>query len=107
MAYYTIKTAENGNVYFSQVERFVSGFDSWQETHFEVVQFICALEDGFASRGDKVDSVREEMGIGGVYELARDWTDEFELKYKDSIWDGENEFFETLENFLTIKNKKL
>ena len=84
---------------------FPNGFESWHETHFEVVQFICSLEDGFSSRGDKVDSVREAMGIGGIYELAEDWTDEFEEKYKGCIWGEDEEYFDVIEDFLTIKNK--
>lgn len=107
MTYYEIKDAENGEKHFNQVERFPNGFESWHETHFEVVQFITSLEDGISSRGDRVDDVRETRGIGGVYELARDWTDEFEEKYKHCLWDEEEGYFDTIEEFLTTKNKQI
>lgn len=72
-------------------------FDSWQETHFEVVKNITQN-----SLNLTIEKVMSEKGTGGLYELAKDLTNEFEELYKNKNWDGE--FFDTLELFL---NKKL
>ena len=42
-----------------------------------------------------------EQGHGGLYELAEELTDEFELLNKGRVWDGE--FFDEIEEFLSEK----
>jgi hypothetical protein len=79
---------------------FPNGFDAWQETHFEVVSFINDHEHALVIK----KKVTEE-GHGGLWNLAEDLTDEFELKYRGHRW-GEktNEsWYDTLDKFLEDK----
>jgi len=80
---------------------------SFLETHFEVSAFIglkIAEWNGDEENIDKVNEVYCEQGRGGVYELAEDWTTEFENKYKDVVWGEEADYFDTIDNFLNNKN---
>lgn len=86
----------------SEITNFPNGFDSWQETHYEVVSMM-TLE---YERGNPV--IEEYMGvkgIGGMYELAKELTTKFEAQHKDKAWDGE--FFEELEYFMGQETKNL
>ncbi len=78
--------------------KFVNGFDSWQETHFEVVSAIKLNED---LENSKVAEVATMEGTGGLYEFAKRLTDEFEQLHKGREWSGE--FFEEIEKFLENK----
>lgn len=84
-------------------KQFENGFASWQETHFEVVDYITSIR-----RADKITGliakVQESQGTGGLYELAEKWTNEFELLNKDRVWDGE--FYDEIENFCKTKNNE-
>ena len=79
---------------------FPNGFESWHETHFEVVSFI-ALQYERDSVTSKVAEMHDRLGSGGLYELAESLTNEFELLSKGREWDGE--FYEELESFLMQK----
>jgi hypothetical protein len=83
---------------------FVNGFISWQETHFEIVDFIVGIR-----KADKLEGViakrQEEQGIGGLYELAEEWTEEFEKLNEGREWDGD--FFDEIEEFCELKNKSI
>jgi hypothetical protein len=46
--------------------------------------------------------VEYSQGTGGIYELAEQWTDEFENLHLDQEWDGE--FFDEIEKFCNSKN---
>ena len=81
-------------------KEFPNGFESWLETYFEVVSFI-TLQYERESVTSKVAELYERNGSGGMYELAKELTDEFELLNKGRVWDGE--FFEELESFLMQK----
>lgn len=87
------------------MKTFPNGFESWQETHYEVVAAITTELISYDEHGDSnhelIRATLKENGHGGLYELASDLTDEFELKNKDREWDGE--FFEEIENFLDEK----
>lgn len=74
----------------------------WIETHHEIVnlitiQFFNDIECGV------VFKTQQERGQGGIYELAEDWTNEFQEKYKDEIW-GEVEYLPTIKAFFNAKN---
>jgi hypothetical protein len=76
----------------------VNGITSWQETHFEMVQaIVLTLEtsDSVASR------VQDAEGHGGLYELAEEWTNEFEDRHKGRAWDGE--YYDEIDKFLDEK----
>jgi hypothetical protein len=70
------------------------------ETHFEVCARIGAeLEHDLFNT--VVANTYAERGRGGLYELAKELTDEFQEKFKDHQWDGD--FFDELEDFLDEK----
>lgn len=83
---------------------FPNGFTSWVETHHEVVSYITRqlnLGD-YMTEGTKVRMAYDGKGVGGLYELAEYWTNEFEAENKDREWNGD--FFEEIEVFLDQKN---
>lgn len=82
------------------MKTFPNGFESWQETHYEVVTAI-ATELMYDGLDNLITKTIREKGHGGLYELASDLTDEFESKNKDREWDGE--FFVEIETFLNEK----
>ena len=82
---------------------FPNGFESWLETHYEVVQFINSQEEGFVALGTKIERIKEERGLKALYTLAEEWTDAFETEYVGKKWES-GEFFDTIDNFLTTKN---
>ena len=75
---------------------FPNGFASWQETHFEIVSAI-VIEARKNFPSGKVGQAIEAKGTGGLYELAKELTDQFEKMHKGYQWDGE--FFDTIEEF--------
>jgi hypothetical protein len=89
------------------MKEFLNGFASWQETHYEVVAAITtelmADYEYNEFRDDLIRITLREKGHGGLYELANDLTDEFELLNKGREWDGE--FFDEIERFLDEKFK--
>lgn len=74
---------------------------TYLETHFEIVQFITRKEN--ESSDNIVKRIASNSGTGGLYELAKEWTDEFEAKHKYTIWGEELYFFDTIEEFLEGK----
>lgn len=79
-------------------KRFPNGFTSWMETHHEVVEFVTLNADEGELRRR-----RHLQGTGGIYELAEEWTDEFEKLHEGRQWDGE--FYDEIQKFLEGKNK--
>lgn len=79
------------------MKTFPNGFESWVETHYEVVAAI-TTELSYDCHDNLISKTIREKGHGGLYELASDLTDEFEIKNKDREWDGD--FFVELETFL-------
>ena len=75
----------------------IRDFDSWQETHFEVVHAISAIisTDSYSNR---IKQVQEDGGYGALYELAKTLTDQFQDDNEGRAWDGE--FFDEIEEFL-------
>lgn len=74
---------------------------SYLETFFEITEYIvstCERERSMAN------NILLEQGRGGLYELAEQLTNEFELKYENTEWDGE--FFDTIESFLKLKEQE-
>lgn len=100
MTYYEISKTDGGVQYYKQVDKFPNGFTSWQETHFEIARFITSYDE---DNGGTIGLVAIMQGIGGLYELAEDWTDEFEQLNKDRDWDGE--FYDVINEFCNLKNK--
>jgi hypothetical protein len=73
---------------------------SWIETHFEVSSMIAlALDrDEFGHEPSTAHNVRESNGMTEVWQLAEDWTDEFEKLNEGREWDGE--FYDEIEKFV-------
>lgn len=92
-----------------QPKQFPNGFESWHETHYEVCTFIGAYLHKWRGNRDGSALVNryEAEGTGGMYDLAKEWTDEFEEAHSLEHWTVDNlDFFETIEEFLHNKNNK-
>jgi hypothetical protein len=83
------------------MKKFPNGFESWQETHFEVVSYIYDLRYNSPIESNIINDIQLKQGTGGFYELAEDLTDEFEKLNEGREWDGE--FFDEIEEFLEKK----
>jgi hypothetical protein len=85
------------------MKTFPNGFESWHETHYEIVSAITArlIADDAEACDGLIRSTLKEKGHGGLYELASDLTDEFENLHRGREWDGE--FFDEIENFMDKK----
>lgn len=85
---------------------FPNGFESWQKTHFEIVEALCYLRDleeeekskNFADLVDR--SASEEM-----YQLARTLTNKFEEQTKSRK--REQSLFDEIEEFVTSEVRNL
>lgn len=87
-------------------ERFPNGFTCWHETHAEICSMISSTLANFVEYQDdqcEVYDAYENGGSGAMYELAKEWTDEFELANKGREWDGE--FMDEVEKFFKSKNE--
>jgi len=73
-----------------------NGIESWVETHYEIVQAI-TIEWMKDEPIGVVKDRHEAQGHGGLYELAEELTDKFELQNEDN-WDGD--FFDEIEIFI-------
>ena len=79
---------------------FVNGFESWHETHYEVVQAI-TMEQAKDEPQGLVKERHDAQGHGGLYELAVELTNEFEKLNEGREWDGE--FFDEIDKFMNNK----
>jgi predicted nucleic-acid-binding Zn-ribbon protein len=83
--------------------KFPNGFQSWLQTHHEVVAYITTNE-----RDALVGSIKYFEGTNGLYDLAEQWTNEFEQTYKGKEWnkdeDANDDYWPTIERFLNQKN---
>ena len=70
------------------MKNFVNGFDSWHETHFEIVDAITheLRKDNYSG---EVKDRQDNQGRGGIYELAQELTDKFEATHEGREWNGE------------------
>lgn len=85
-------------------KHFPRGFHSWIETHFDIVYSITLILNNEDVDEDSILYKRyEDQGQGGLYELAQEITDEFELEYQDAEWSADFDYYETLENFLNTR----
>lgn len=91
-----IKEEETNKIYMDLGE-----FESYLETHFEIVSYITQKLDQPHPAENIIDAIYETQGTGGLYMLAKKWTEEFETIHKNTEWDGD--FFDTLEEFLKTK----
>lgn len=81
--------------------------ESYLETHFEVVSYIerYMLSVGGSDYDDNTSPIIERhkaQGHGGLYELAKEWTDEFQSIHENTEFDGN--WIDTIDEFLSNKN---
>lgn len=82
-------------------KEFPNGFESWYETFFELSQEFHEVLRRDNLIGE-IKNAYESHGRGAIYELAEQWTDEFEKINEDREWDGE--FYDEIEDFFHNKN---
>lgn len=75
----------------------IEGFESYLETHYEMVQAITMEHIKDEPQG-VVKERHDAQGHGGLYELAEELTWKFERQNEIAQWDGD--FFETIEQFV-------
>lgn len=85
-------------------QKFPNGFESWMETHHDVVDYISRKTNAEDEENTEIVATQDTHGTGGIYLLAEEWTDEFETVNNGREWDGE--YFDEIEEFLNKKNYK-
>jgi hypothetical protein len=80
----------------------MKGDTDYLETYFEVVEFITITMLEEDDDGGAIWLRHNEQGRGGLYELAEEWTDEFEKAHEGREWDGE--WLEVIWDFCEQKN---
>jgi hypothetical protein len=88
------------NVVWGRTE--LEGFESYLETHYEMVQAITMEHIKDEPQG-VVKERHDAQGHGGLYELAEELTWKFERQNEIAQWDSD--LFETIEQF-TKQNLK-
>lgn len=85
--------------------KFPNGYNKWMETHHEVValihQELSKPEEEWSAQFSLISDME---GRFGFYDLARDWTKEFELKNLGREWEGE--FYDEIDAFVEKKIKE-
>ena len=83
----------------------MENLEDYLEAYFDIVQYITRELDNHFEMITVISKRKYEQGSGGMYELAKEWADEFTEKYKDVAWGEEIEYYDTIEEFLTQQNK--
>lgn len=68
------------------------------ETYYEMVSQLETLKN---QPGNQVADVYDHGGTGSMYEMAEEWTDEFQREHEGKQWNGE--FFDAVDRF--VENK--
>ena len=80
--------AKKIGVIVNYVPEFPNGFEDWHETHYHVSIRINELCENDQLTGS-LKKYYEKCGTGGLMEIAKLLTDEFEKKHEGYEWDGE------------------
>ncbi len=86
-------------------KHFPNGFESWAETHHEIVSEINRVMDTLGGT-PRLNEIQDSQGSHGMYSLAIELTDQFERDNQGVEWGSEDEasnlldWHETLEAFL-------
>lgn len=86
----------------------MENLEDYLETHFDVVEFIIGHLTAWEGKDNWSTILKrhEIQGSGGMYELAKEWTDKFTEQYKNVAWgEGSLDYYDTIEEFLTQQNK--
>ncbi|MFT3902799.1 MAG: hypothetical protein QM727_06475 [Niabella sp.] len=82
---------------------FPRGFDSWQKTHFEVVEALCYLRDlQEANESKNFSQMLDNSATEDLYKLAVELTDKFE---RENIVREGKTLFELIEDFVYRETK--
>jgi hypothetical protein len=84
--------------------KFPNGFQSWQETHFEIVQAI-TIEWMKTEPQGKVKEMHDAQGHCGLYELAEMLTNTFERHHAKTYWGVELDWFDEINSFIKLHLK--
>jgi hypothetical protein len=83
--------------------------EDYLETHFEVVSYITSVMTNIhpTTNWNKTPICLrfEEQGTGGLYLLAKEWSDEFSDIHKDTLWGEDLDWNDALNEFFTLKDK--
>jgi archaellum biogenesis ATPase FlaH len=77
-----------------------NGFRDWAETHHEIVCTIHALIDN-DTMPSRLEKILDTEGLGGLYDLGIDLTNEFANTYENRVWDGD--WVDTIIEFTNLK----
>ncbi len=78
-------------------EEFTNGFDSWYPTYASAIRYIVENRDD----NGRIQGMSELV----MYDVAKEWADEFELKFKGQDWDSGLQWDEETERFFNQKNR--
>lgn len=82
---------------------FPNGFESWQKTHFEVVEALCYLRDLQEGRQSKnFSEMLDRSATEDLYRLAIQLTDKFE---RENVQREGNTLFDLIEEFVYSETK--
>lgn len=85
---------------------FPNGFESWQKTHFEVVEvlvYLRGLDEGKTPKA--FAEMADQSATDDMYRLALDLTNKFEEQTKGQ--ERERGLFDEIEDFVWAELKKL
>ena len=85
---------------------FPNGFESWQKTHFEVVEVLCYIREIEVDKKPK--SFAEYMDRSAtqeLYQLALDLTNKYEIQTKDQP--RTRSLFDEIEEFVWAEVRKM
>ncbi len=85
---------------------FPNGFESWQKTHFEVVEVLCYIRE--IEEDKKPKSFAEYMDRSAtqeLYQLALDLTNKYEAQTKDQ--QRTRSLFDEIEDFVWAEVRKM
>ncbi len=84
---------------------FPRGFDSWQKTHFEVVEALCYLRDlqeGKEKESKNFSQMLDRSATDDLYQLAIELTDKFETEKVERVG---STLFDLIEEFVYKETK--
>ncbi len=84
----------------SKKSKLPKGFREWAETHHEIVCTIHAMID-CETMPPKLERILDNEGLGGMYDLGIDLTNEFCNIYENRDWNGD--WIETIIEFTNLK----
>ena len=77
-------------------------FDTWHKTHFLIVEFLLKNRDNKTGVASDVDN---DFGTEGLYNLSKQWSDEFEKENK-KVYLHTLDHYDMVLEFCKTKNKE-